>query len=182
MSQKKLNPNLLQGIEGTLLGEVLSTTGKEITTFLKKLEAATELNKKIGEVLPLEAALFLHATNAEIASQKMKTDYEAEVSKQAELAKKKNELIPPIEEMSKFVKKLKQVRSESQKLDEKSELFTALAWNSINTRLGNTDSLKLCKNGIITDDTGDICATCGKVHDKSARENLAKLIFGDLLG
>jgi hypothetical protein len=167
-TKKPLNLDLLKGLEGTLLHEVLSTTNEEIATFLKEVgDAPTDTDKKVTDILPLEAALFLHAKTKGAAAEKLIDDFNAEVKTKKQ--QNGNEL-PEGERMA-FRKKRNKAKADARMLELQAEQFAELAWGSIHSRTEGVESVGIRNGGVIIDATpteGEKCPGCGKVHGKNA--------------
>ncbi|MEI8223740.1 MAG: hypothetical protein WCG20_01310 [bacterium] len=174
---KALNPDLLKGTEGTLLHEVLSTTNEETAAFLQEVgNAPTDTDKKVTDILPLEAALFLHAKTNGVAAEKLIDDFNTEV----EAKKQENGKEIPEGEREAFFEKRKQVKAAARKLKKKAELFAEVAWGSIRSRIEDIESLEIRNGGAIIDVTaaeGEKCPNCGKVHGKGGLVELLELVL-----
>ena len=178
MEKKPLNLDLLKGLEGTLLGEVLSTTNEEVADFLKEVgDDPTNTDKKVTDLLPLEAALLLHANTNGKASDKLVEDFNAEVDKLKE--QNGNEI--PEADREAFIEKRKKVKTEARELKNKVDQLAQLAWASIHGRTGGVESLEIRKGGSvidITDAEGEVCPGCGKVHDKNGIMHVLEVMLG----
>ncbi len=176
-TQKPLNPDLLKGTEGTLIGEVLSITNEEIAAFLKEAgDVPTDTDKKVTDILPLEAALFLHAKTKGAAAEKIINDFKAEVdafnkqNKQKEISK---------EVRKEFAEKRSKAKADAHMLELQAEQFAELAWGSIHSRTEGIESLGIRNGGVIIDVTaaeGEKCPGCGKVHGKNALAEILEFL------
>lgn len=174
MGQKKLNPNLLQGIEGTLLGAVLSTTNEETATFLKEVgDESTDTDKKVTDILPLEAAILMHAKTNDVAAKKLIDDLNTQAD--AKMQEYNNKL--PADVRKALLEKKSIVESEVDQLQEKAKLLSGLAWASIDSRVGDIESMTIRAGGTIVDTT-EVCPNCGKVHGKHGLLELLEFLAG----
>lgn len=178
MGQKALNPDLLKGTEGTLLGEVLSTSNEEVANFLKEVgDEPTETDKKVTDLLPLEVALLLHARKNGAAADKLIDDFNTEV--EAKKAENGSEI--PEGERKAFFEKRDKVKAEARELKKKAELLAELAWASIRSRIEDIESLEIRNGGSVIDVTaaeGEVCPGCGKVHGKGGIMQVLELMLG----
>lgn len=168
---KPQNPDLLKGTEGTLLGEVLSTTNEEVADFLKKVGSdPTNEDKKVGEVLPLEVALLLVSRQKTEAAEKIEGDFNTEIDQLTESGEL--EKIHDAEDTTKrdeLLQKRDTVHEQVTDLQKTSKLLRRLAWTSIQKRYPAAESLEIRNDGSIVDITaaeGEVCPGCGKVHGK----------------
>lgn len=178
-TKKPFNPDLLIGSEATLLGEVLSITNKEIKAFLKQSETKPKkTDKKLGDILHLEAAVLLISKQKLDAAVKITTDFEKEFStlkKSGKLQKIYNDEV----KYKQLVAKSESSVTTVEHLEQEGLLLLKLGWFSIYNRFPEAQTLRLRNDGSIVDVTpaeGEICLGCGKVHNISMHTSIDELL------
>ncbi len=156
---KKINKDLLVTL-GTFLQEVLSISNAELKEFLAAEDSFVESEdvKKIGELIPIEAALILSAKKRWDKVAKMQEDFNVLIKTESF-----NQLEP-----GKQDEQHEALHVTMASLDIDASILADLAWTSAGMRLGCEKEaigrFTLGKNGVILLHKYPLCPGCGKRH------------------